>query len=898
MHFNRSYSVPPKKQEISPKTVITSHVNSDFDAIGAMLAAQKLYPESVIIFPGSQEKNLRDFFVHSMGYLFNMADPATIDFSNTQRLVIVDTRQKSRLSGVERLLEKPNLIIDIYDHHPSFPDEIKGTYDLSKPYGATTTIMCELLREKKISISSDEATVMALGIYEDTGSFTYASTTRADFEQAGFLISCGACLSTISSLVVKEMKTEQVTWLNELINEMTTIAVNGIQIHLSAIAASHYIPDLASIVQKIVRMENIDCFFALVLMGSKVHIIARNRLHELDVGKILGSLGGGGHFYAASAKVENQTLPQVEMRLMELIEQQIRRVRVAKKLMSSPAITITADQSCLEATQRMIRYNVNTLLVLDSQTTEYLGYITRHVAEKIIHHKLGDQPVVDYFEPDGQSVGLSCDLAEIEQKVIDLKQRVVPVIENRVIVGVITRTDLLNFLVEHNREVVLSEKRDIAALKPRTRYVGNRLKNHLNQRVRTLLSDIGNAGDTLGVEVFVVGGFVRDLMLERPIEDVDVVVEGDGITFARYFASMHHCRLHQHLKFNTAVIIFEDGFKVDVASARLEYYATPAALPVVENSSIKMDLARRDFTINTLAISLNTETFGTLIDYFGGGRDIKDKIIRIIHNLSFIEDPTRIFRAIKFSNRFGFRIGKVTANLIGNALSVGAVKHLSGLRVLSELKQIFGEDNPLPALETMADYGLDKVIHHELKLTDASCALFESVGKTLAWHDLLYSDDVYPRWAVYFMAWLHGYTFKVSSQIADRLMFPLKERELLLEQRIKAEQSIRLIEKSYPVSNQQMYWWLIPFKTECLLFMLALTKNESVRKAISHFYTHQRKTHPLIGGKEIKSVGIKPGPVYSTILNKIIDEKLDGKLNTMEQEIEFARHYAIENNLI
>jgi tRNA nucleotidyltransferase (CCA-adding enzyme) len=889
--------VPPKKKEISPKTVITSHVNSDFDAIGAMLAAQKLYPESVILFPGSQEKNLRDFFIHSMGYLFNMANPATIDFSGTQRLVIVDTRQRSRLSGVETLLEKPDLMIDIYDHHPSFPDEIKGTYNLSKPYGSTTTIMCELLREKKISINSDEATVMALGIYEDTGNFTYTSTTRADFEQAGFLISCGACLSTISSLVVKEMKTEQVTWLNELINEMTTIAVNGIQVHLSAIAASHYIPDLASIVQKIVRMENLDCFFAIVLMGSKVYVIARNRLHEMDVGKILGSLGGGGHSYAASAKVENQTLPQVETRLTKLIEQQIRHVRVAKKLMSSPAITITADQSCLDAAQKMIRYNINTLLVLDSQTFEYSGYITRHVAQKTVHHKLGDQPVVDYFEPGGQSVSLSCDLAEIEQKIIDLKQRVVPVMENQIISGVITRTDLLNFIVEHNREIVQSEKKDISGLKPRTKYVGNLLKTRLNQRIRTLLSDIGSAGDTLGVEIFVVGGFVRDLMLERPIEDVDVVVEGDGIAFARYFASMHHCRLHQHRKFNTAVIIFEDGFKIDVASARLEYYATPAALPVVENSSIKMDLARRDFTINTLAISLNAESFGTLIDYFGGVRDIKDKIIRIIHNLSFIEDPTRIFRAIKFSNRFGFRVGKVTANLIKNALNVGAVKHLSGLRVLSELKQIFSEDNPLPAVQTMADYDIDKVIHHDLKLTDTTRALFKSVGKTLAWHDLLYEDDAYPRWSVYFMAWLHGYSFTVSSQIADRLMFPIKERELLLEQRIKAAQRIRLIEKNYPVSNQQMYRWLIHFKTECLLFMLALTKKESVRKAISHFYTHQRKTQPLIGGKDLKSVGIKPGPIYSTILNKIIDEKLDGKLNTMEEEIEFAKHYAFENKL-
>ncbi len=124
---------------------------------------------------------------------------------------------------------------------------------------------------------------------------------------------------------------------------------------------------------------------------------------------------------------------------------------------------------------------------------------------------------------------------------------------------------------------------------------------------------------------------------------------------------------------------------------------------------------------------------------------LKDKIVRIIHNLSFIEDPTRIFRAIKFSNRFGFRTGKVTANLIKNALSVGAVKHLGGLRVLSELKQIFGENNPSPALQTMADYGLDKVIHHDLKLTDTTRALFKSVDKTLAWHDLLYTDDAYPR---------------------------------------------------------------------------------------------------------------------------------------------------------
>ena len=863
-----------------------------------MLAAQKLYPEAVILFPGSQEKNLRDFFIHSMGYLFNMADPASIDFSCATRLVVVDTRQKSRLAGVDALLEKKDLNIDIYDHHPPMPGEIKSTTEVSKLYGATTTIMCELLREKKIPITSDEATVMALGIYEDTGSFTYASTTQADLEQAGFLVSCGACLSTIASLVVKEMKTEQVTWLNELINEMTPVVINGIKIHLSAIAASDYIPDLASIVQKIVRMENLDCFFALVLMGAKVHVIARNRLHELDVGKIMGILGGGGHYYAASAKIENQTLSQVEMRLINLVEQQLKQVCVAKKLMSTPAITIDSDQTCLAASQKMIRYNLNTLIVVEPGGGDYSGFITRQVAEKLLHHKLGEQPVSEYLESGREWVTFSSDLSEIEKKIIDQKQRVVPVMEDKQVVGTITHTDLLNFLVERNREVVMSEKQEISGLRARTRYVGNLLDNRLNQRVYTLLEQIGAAADFLGVEVYVVGGFVRDLILERPNEDVDVVVEGDGIEFAAYFANIHHCRMSPHRKFNTAVLIFEDGFKVDVASARLEYYATPAALPVVENSSIKLDLARRDFTINTLAVSLNKDAFGTLIDYFGGIRDIKDKIIRIIHNLSFIEDPTRIFRAIKFSNRFGFSIGKVTSNLIKNALNIGTVKHLSGLRVLSELKQIFGEENPLPALQSISDFGLDKVIHPDLQLTPSTSSLFESVSKTVVWHDLLYQDDPYPKWAVYFMAWLHGYPFEVSSQIADRLMVPAKEREILLDQRIKAEKMIYQIERRFPVPRHRMYWALIYFKTECILYMLALTKNEQVRKAISNFYTHHRHVKPLIGGKQLRAMGIKPGPVYTEILNRIIDQKLDEKLTTMEEELEFAKVWAVEHDLL
>jgi tRNA nucleotidyltransferase (CCA-adding enzyme) len=359
-----------------------------------------------------------------------------------------------------------------------------------------------------------------------------------------------------------------------------------------------------------------------------------------------------------------------------------------------------------------------------------------------------------------------------------------------------------------------------------------------------------------------------------------------------------NCRVNTHKKFGTAVIIFPDNIKVDVASARLEYYNFPAALPIVEKSSIKRDLARRDFTINTLALSLNPDSFGTMIDYFGANRDLKDKTIRTIHNLSFVEDPTRIFRAIKFSNRFGFKIGKVTSNLIKNAIKVDCFKNLSGLRVLSELKQIFSEENPIPAIHTMESYGLEKVIHPQLEITPATYVIFESVNKTLAWHDLLYVDEKYPRWAVYFMVLLHRCPFTVCEQICKRLMVPVSEARLLMETRYKAENRLNFIASNFPVSRQELYWALINFKTECILYMMALTKNEAVRKAISNFYTDYRHVKPLIRGRDLINIGVKPGPEFTKIFSRVLNAKLDGDLDTRKKEIAFAAAYARTKGLI
>ena len=337
--------------------------------------------------------------------------------------------------------------------------------------------------------------------------------------------------------------------------------------------------------------------------------------------------------------------------------------------------------------------------------------------EKALYHALDEIPISEYMTVEFATVGPEAEISEIQGKIIGNKQRVLPVIDNDEVIGVITRTDLLNILVQESQDKAAQTTDPLhAAMHPRTKNILGFMRERLSDRILDMLHHIGQVADELGFAAYVVGGFVRDLFLYRHNEDIDIVIEGNGIDFAKEFAKRLNVRFNAHAKFGTAVIIFPDGFKIDVASARMEYYQFPAALPTVEMSSIKLDLFRRDFTINTLAIFLNPKKFGKLIDFFGGQRDIKEKSIRVLHNLSFVEDPTRVFRAIRFEQRFDFKIGRLTSGLVENAVRMDFFKQLSGKRVFTELCLILKEDNPTPAMIRMHEYDLLKVIDpsHEI----------------------------------------------------------------------------------------------------------------------------------------------------------------------------------------
>lgn len=869
--------------------VITTHTNADFDALGSMIAAKKLYPEAVLVFPGSQEKSLRRFFVQSVLYSIDVERASKIDLSSVTRLILVDIRQRGRIGRFDALVGKDSVEIHIYDHHPPTELDIKGHLEVCRPVGATVTLMVELLRAKGLAISKEEATVMMLGIYEDTGSLTFPSTTVADYQAASYLLQCGADLNAVSSLITSELTMDQVCLLNELIQSRRTYSFHGIEVSIAEASADGYIGDLAVLVHKIKDMENLDVLFALARMENRVFLVGRSRIPEVDAGEVARAFGGGGHPTAASATIKDLTLFQVRERLLEVLEERTRPKKTARDLMSFPVISVSGGTPLDEAHEVLTRYNINALPVVDDGVP--VGIITRQVVEKACFHGLGSSPVSGLMTAEFESVGPEEGLETLQKLVVGGNQRLVPVVDRAAgLLGVVTRTDVMKALVPHGVSGRVDVADEESTLKSsREKRLTRLMKERIPGRVFELIQELGRVAESLGMNAYVVGGFVRDLLMRRENLDVDIVTEGDAIAFAEEVARRHGCRMRSHSRFGTAQLVFADGFRVDAATARLEYYERPAALPNVEQSSLKLDLYRRDFTINALAIRITPHGFGELVDFFGGQKDIKDKTIRVIHALSFIEDPTRMFRAVRFAERFGFQLGKQTQMLMLHAVKIGIAHQLEGKRIFGELKLILEEEHAARILRRLDDMGLLTCIHPSLKLDERLAALLGRVQEVCSWFRFLYLDIPYEAWLVSLLG--------LTAFLADEELLGLVKswgvntKRILerIETRIEAEKTLKYLAgvQSQPKPSE-IYRLLRHFPVEVLLYMMAKTTRESTRKTISLYLARLREVRPVLRGSDLEAMGYTPGPLFKKILTGLLDARLDGEVTDRRSEMEWV----------
>jgi tRNA nucleotidyltransferase (CCA-adding enzyme) len=416
------------------------------------------------------------------------------------------------------------------------------------------------------------------------------------------------------------------------------------------------------------------------------------------------------------------------------------------------------------------------------------------------------------------------------------------------------------------------------------------MKERLPARVFALLKQAGRQGDHMGVPVYIVGGCVRDLLLGIRNLDLDLAVEGDGPAFARALARQEKASVKAYERFRTAMLFFPDGVKLDVATTRAESYQVPAALPTVAPSDIKDDLFRRDFTINALAVRLNGRSFGELIDLYGGRRDLKRKTIRVLHSRSFIEDPTRIFRAVRFEQRFGFALDRGTLALLKGTVEKDLVGRLSGHRLLNEVVLLLSEKQPRRAVARLGELGLLRFIHPGLTWSPQLGVLLRAVDVTLDRYRRLCPDRQPDRWLVYFMAVLDRLSDEERKEALAR--FPLRARhaEAIRTAQASADDRLRRLAGHPAPTPGETYRLLSGLPEEALLLLMAKSGSDAVRRRLSAYLTRYRHVKPAVAGTDLKAWGLKPGPRFKVILERLLEARLNGEITTEAEERVLAKH--------
>lgn len=413
------------------------------------------------------------------------------------------------------------------------------------------------------------------------------------------------------------------------------------------------------------------------------------------------------------------------------------------------------------------------------------------------------------------------------------------------------------------------------------------LEGELPVEIKGLFRSLGQMADELSIRAYVVGGFVRDLLLGVPNLDVDLVVEGDGIDFAQTYAAKAGGRVKRHKRFGTAILVLPGRFKVDVATARTERYERPGALPVVEPGNIEQDLYRRDFTINSMAICINPREFGRLIDPFGGLEDLRQGRIEALHAMSFVDDPTRILRAVRFEARYRFRIAPWTEGLIRKAMAEGMLDQVTGERIRQELVYILSEEDPTGAVKRLEEFRVLQFFNPRLSFGAETQFLYRWIPEAI--DQLRELHTPVQRWAVYLLALLFPLPLEDTLEFHRRLRFSRRTREAVGQLEPLRSDIEPLLQTPEEIPVSRIYYALRGLHPEVLALLLARAGEGKIRERVLTYLERLKDVRPEIGGEELKALGIPPGPIYREALEAVLQAKLDGLLRGKEEELDIVR---------
>ncbi len=859
--------------------VILTHENADFDAVAALVGAAKLYPDAVAVLPRKVNRNVRHFLtLYGADLPLVHADEL---HGRIERVTLVDTQSAVTLKGMSKDLQ-----VQIIDHHALSRELGPGWRYSGEQVGAVTTLLVEQITAQGCPVSPIEATLFLLGIYEDTGSLSYQTTTPRDVRCVAWLLEHGARLDIADDFLHYPLNRDQRELYELLLRQSETYTFAGQSVVIAAAHFARYVEEISVLAPKLRDLLEPVGLFLLVHFPSaggedgQVQLIARSSSDALDVSKIAAEFGGGGHSRAAAALIRGQSLKEVKARLLELLAEHVRPTVTVRRIMSFGVRTVRPQTTVAEAAELMQRYGHEGFPVVDDGRV--VGVLSRREVDRAMRLGLGSAAVSLYMTKGAIQVRPDDALDTLQRVMIEHGVGQVPVVaESGEILGIVTRTDLIRSLLgawNHERRTQRQE-------------VSRKLREMVGEKKLSLLWQAADLARELGYTLYIVGGFVRDLLLGRPNQDIDLVVEGDAIALAKKLAREIGGRVRAHARFGTAKWIL-NGESLDFVTARTEFYEHPTALPQVERSSIKQDLHRRDFTINTLAIRLDRDHYGELLDFYGGEQDLREGLIRVLHSLSFVEDPTRILRAIRLEQRLGFRIEPRTQELIDHA--VGLLARVSGERIRHELFSLFQEPEPEAGLLRMEELGVLRHIHPGLRCDGWVQRKFRTLREVWPrWHDEheIVPDEL-PR--LYLSILSYRLIQPEVEALSARLSLPRSDARLLQEV-VALRESLTPLQ-TREVRPSEVYRLLSPYSAPAILVNWVATDSSGVRDHLDRYRQTYRHVKPSLNGDDLRAMGLPPGPLFGRILDALRDARLDGEISSEEEERALVPRLAAELN--
>jgi tRNA nucleotidyltransferase (CCA-adding enzyme) len=866
--------------------IVLTHEQADFDALASLLGAWLLDESSLPVLPNRMNRNVRAF-INLYGAELPFIERRDLPAEPVEYLTLVDTQSMVSIRGVGA-----KTAVHVVDHHSrraGLPDHWIVT---SEETGAVTTLFVEALQEQNDHLKATHATLLLLGIYEDTGSLTYTRTTSRDLRAAAYLLEQGANLPVAVDFLNHPLSLEQQALYENLCANIQSHPIHGHKILIACGEAMEMEEELSSIAHKLRDLLDPDALFMLVKTKGGVQFIARSTSDQIDVAEIASRFGGGGHERASAGLIRERTLEDIYVELVRILPEYVRPAVTVAQIMSFSPQLLSADTPVEEAAQRMQRYGYEGYPII--QDRKVIGLLTRRAVDRAISHRL-NLTAASLMEA-GEVVVRPDDSIEYLQRVMtETGWGQVPVIhpETGDIIGIVTRTDLLKTLAPEPRlpgHLNLAEKLETSLPSP-----------HL-----VLLKAIAQAAHELHLPVYIVGGFVRDLLLERPSLDFDIVVEGDAITLAQTLAAHHGGRVTSHGRFGTAKWhLPESGFRIsdvdtppdqaiasnpksaiDLISARTEFYTHPTALPTVERGSIKLDLHRRDFTINTLALRLDGNHYGDLYDYWGGLDDLRRGLVRVLHSVSFVDDPTRMLRAVRFEQRFGlqasFQIEDRTLQLLREAVPL--IHRISGERIRHELDHILDEQRSIPMLARLDELGLLHTIHPDLKWDEWIRKHIE-MAYTLPppdWGLDSHGGRQPLERVLAYAVWIIRLPPEHARLVLERLRLPAAIVQDIL-------QACTLYIDLPSLGGKSPSTVVARLDGMPLLALYATylaSDDPQAKDRLQSYAIRWRNIHASITGDDLRQRGIPPGPIYTRILTALRKAWLDGEIATPKEEAE------------